>query len=155
MPFISDAQMERVQANVASIAARANRAKEMVQKQTKNMVKVGEIVGGAAALGFVRGKYEKDGSQFVIPGTSLDIQLVAGVAAVGASLFNFAGKYDEDLLNVGSGMLAGYAQDVFRNYGKTDSIAMVAGNRLVGGMPPMFGAPGMNDVLRSALSASV
>ena len=159
MPFISDAQLERVQSGMASIAARANRARELVAKQAHTMKKVGEIVGGAAAMGFVRGKYEKDGSQFVIPGTTIDGQLALGVAAVGAAMFNVAGKYDEDLLNIGCGVLAGYAQDVFRSYGKTDTMAMVAGRPMVGAgshMGHQFGHPvDMNESLRSALSASV
>jgi hypothetical protein len=157
MPFISDAQLERVQSGMASTMARANRAREAVAKQAHNMKKAGEIVGGAAAIAFVRGKYEKDGSSFVIPGTTIDGQLALGIAAVAGSLFNVAGKYDEDLLNVGCGVLAGYAQDVFRQYGKTDSIAMVAGRPMIGAshLGHQFGHPqSMNDSLRSALSAS-
>lgn len=162
MPFISDAQLERVQAGVASMHARAQRAKEAIERQADNMKKVGEIVGGAAAIGFVRGKYEKDGSKFVIPGTTIDGQLAIGVAAVGAALFNVAGKYDDDLLNVGSGILAGYAQDVFRAYGKSDSISLVAGSPMLVGAgshlghqfgQPSVGAVPMNDMLRSALAA--
>lgn len=158
MPFISDSQLERVQAGIAATAARANRAREAVAKQAHTMKTGAEIVGAAAALAFVRGKYEKDGSQFVIPGTTIDGQLAIGVVAVGAAMFNVAGRYDEDLLNMGFGVLAGYAQDVFRNYGKTDSIAMVAGRPMIGAgshLGHQFGHPvSMNDSLRSALSAT-
>jgi len=167
MPFISDTQIARVQSTMGALAARANRAKELAERQAGNVKKVAEIVGGGAAVGFVRGKYEKDGSQFVVPGTTIDIGLAAGLALSGAALFEVFGKYDDDALNVGAGMLAHYAGQVFRNYGKTDAFALVAGhhnyptmaggasNLIAGGASGLIGADGMSSALQSALSASV
>ena len=159
MPFISDAQLERVQNHVSSVTAAARRFKEEKKEQIEKVVRVSEIVGAAAAAGYVRGKYEKDGSKFVIPGTSIDIQAVAAVAALGAGAAGLAGKYDDDLLNVGAGLAAGYMQDVMRNMGKTDTFSMVAGapHIVTGGshLGHQFGHPSvgsMNDALRSALS---
>lgn len=159
MPFISDAQVSRVQATIGSLSARANRAKAAAEKQANNMMKVAEIVGAGAAIGFVRGKMEKTGD-FNIPGTQIDIELAVGLGLTGASLFEVFGKWDDDALNVGSGVLAHYAGQVFRNWGKTDSFALVAGHGPVGlaqggAARDLIGAGGMSSALQSALSASV
>lgn len=159
MPFLSDSQVERLQNMVQGVQRGKERALAAARERKEELIQIGETVGAAAAMGYVRGKYEKDGSKFVIPGTSIDIQAIAGLAALGAGLARVAGKFDDDLVNVGSGLLAGYAQDVFRAYGKTDSISMVAGRPMVGAgshLGHQFGQPGvgsMNDHLRSALSA--
>jgi hypothetical protein len=163
MPFISDTQISRVQSTIGSLAARANRAKEEAARKAGDMKKMAEIVGGGAAIGFVRGKMEKDGSAFTIPGTSIDIELAVGLGLTGAALFEVFGKYDEDALNVGAGVLAHYAGQVFRNYGKTDAFALVAGHNYPtsqiglasgGAARDMIGQGGMSSALQSALSAS-
>lgn len=175
MPFISDTQIARVQSTMGAMAARANRAKEMAARQAAHVKQVAEIVGGAAAIGFLRGKYEADGSQFVVPGTQIDIELAAGLALTGAALFEVFGKWDDDALNVGGGILAHYAGQVFRNYGKTSTFAAVAGGAtglisggatglISGGATglisghhnyPTMAGDGMSSALQSALSASV
>jgi len=176
MPFISDTQIAKVQSTIGGLAARANRAREVAAKKAGDMKKVAEIVGGGAAIGFVRGKYEQDGSAFTVPGTSIDMELAAGLALSGAAMFEVFGKYDEDALNVGAGILAHYAGQVFRNYGKraagdTSPISYVAGHNyptmagaaslvggatgLIGGATGLIGAGGMSSALQSALSASV
>jgi hypothetical protein len=163
MPFISDTQIARVQSTIGSLAARANRAKEEAAKKAGDMKKMAEIVGGGAAIGFVRGKMEKDGGAFTIPGTQIDIELAVGLGLTGAALFEVFGKYDEDALNVGAGVLAHYAGQVFRNYGKTDAFALVAGHNyptnigLAQGNAArdLIGQGGMSSALQSALSASV
>jgi len=168
MPFISDQQISRVQSTLGSMAARASRAAEKAKAKSNQMMKMGEIVGGAAAIGFVRGKMEDKGTgAWNVPGTSIDIELLAGLGLSGAALFEVFGKWDEDALNVGSGMLAHYAGQVFRKYGSSGDFALVAGHNYpyhghIGGAAPGMigaGAPGMigaemSDALRSALSAS-
>jgi hypothetical protein len=156
MPFISDTQIARVQSTMGALAARANRAKEMAARQAAHVKQVAEIVGGAAAIGFIRGKYEADGSQ-----------LAAGLALTGAALFEVFGKWDEDALNVGGGILAHYAGQVFRNYGKAGSFSAVAGGAtglisghhnyptMAGGATGLIAGDGMSSALQSALSASV
>lgn len=163
MPFISDTQISRVQSTIGSLAAKANKAKETAARKAADMKKMAEIVGGGAAIGFVRGKMEKDGSSFTIPGTQIDYELAAGLGLTGAALFEVFGKYDEDALNVGSGILAHYAGQVMRNYGKTDAFALVAGHNYPtsigvaqgGAARDMIGQGGMSSALQSALSASV
>lgn len=169
MPFISETQIAKVQSTIGSLAVRANRAKVAAEQKAGEMKKVAEIVGGAAAIGFVRGKMEKDGSLFVIPGTNVDMELAAGLGLTGAALFEVFGKYDADALNVGAGVLAHYAGQVFRNYGKVmgnpdAAFNLVAGHNYpfhghVGTAPGaaagMIGAGGMSSALQSALSASV
>lgn len=163
MPFISEQQLERVQAGVASMHAKARKFAEEKKEAIETTIMIGEVVGSAAAMGFIRGKYEKDGSKFVIPGTPIDIQAVTGAGLLALGVSGMAGaKYDSHLTNVGMGLLAGYAQDVFRNYGKAGTFDLVAGSpMLVSGSHlghqfghPNVGAVAMNDVLRSALSAS-
>lgn len=165
MPFISDTQIAKVQSTIGSLAARANRAREQAAKKADDMKKIAEIVGGGAAMGFVRGKMEKDGSAFTVPGTSIDIELAVGLGLTGAALFEVFGKWDEDALNVGTGVLAHYAGQVFRNYGKTDNFALVAGHNYPyhghigsaqgGAARDLIGQGGMSSALQSALSASV
>lgn len=166
MPFISDAHLAEVQQGYAAMRERtralATRAAARAKEQTDNMITVGETVASAAAFGYVRGKYEVDGSQFVVPGTNIDIQLAVGAAATAAALYGVGAKYDSHLLAFGSGALASYAHDVFRNYGKTGTMNYVGGHRVGAGSrlgaqfghPELVGAAPMNDVLRSALSAS-
>lgn len=168
MPFISDTQIARVQSAMGSMAQRANRAKEKAEEKAGEMKQVAEIVGGAAAIGFVRGKMEDADGSWNVPGTSLDIELTAGLALTGAALFEVFGKYDADAINVGAGMLAHYAGQVFRKYGKTGDFALVAGHnyphagsggsaRIGAGGVDLIGQGGMpmSDALRSALAASV
>jgi hypothetical protein len=166
MPFISDQQISRVQGALGSMAARASRAADKAKQKATQMTKVAEIVGGGAAIGFVRGKMEKDGV-WNVPGTSLDIEMLAGLGLSGAAMFEVFGKWDEDALNVGGGILAHYFGQVMRKYGSTGDFALVAGHnypyhgQISGGAPGMIGAgaPGMigadmSDALRSAMSAS-
>jgi hypothetical protein len=163
MPFISDTQIARVQSTIGSLAARAARARETAARKATDMKKIAEVVGGGAAMGFVRGKMEKDGSAFTIPGTAIDMELAVGLGLTGAALFEVFGKYDDDALNVGSGVLAHYAGQVFRNFGKTDSFALVAGHNYPthigtaagGAARDLIGQGGMSSSLQSALSASV
>jgi hypothetical protein len=171
MPFISDTQLARVQSAMSSMATRANRAAEKAREKTAQMMRVAEIVGGAAASGFIRGRREKEGKDFNLPGTTIDMELLSGLGLSAAAMFEVFGKYDEDALNVGGGMLAHYAGQVFRNYGKTGNMTpLVAGHnypyhggidagarypeRLGGGASSLIGANAMSDALRSALSAS-
>jgi len=172
MPFISDNQIARVQSTIGSLAARANRAKEEAAKKAGDMKKMAEIVGGGAAIGFIRGKMEAPDASgvagsFVIPGTSIDIELAVGLGLTGAALFEVFGKYDEDALNVGAGVLAHYAGQVFRNYGRDSSkgFSLVAGHNFPyhgqigvaqgGAARDLIGQGGMSSALQSALSASV
>jgi hypothetical protein len=131
--------------------------------------RIGEVVGGAAAMGYLRGMREKEGKDFNLPKTTLDMELLVGMGLSGAALFELFGKWDDDAINVGSGMLAHYAGQVFRNYGKTGKMTpLVAGHNYpahgmryperlmpgVGGAADLIGAEHMSDALRSALSAS-
>jgi len=167
MPFISDQQISRVQGALGSMAARASRAAEKAKAKTVQMTKMAEIVGGGAAMGYVRGKMET-GGVWNVPGTTLDIELLAGIGLSGAAMFEVFGKWDEDALNVGGGILAHYFGQVMRKYGNTGDFALVAGHNypyhgsiggqtapglIAGGASSLIGAD-MSDALRSALSSS-
>lgn len=166
MPFISDAQLARVQNTMASNQSRTDRARKKAKEKATEMTYMLEMVGGAGAMGFVRGKMEEPDGSWNIPGTTIDIEMVAGLGLVGAALFDLFGKWDDDALMVGGGVLAHYTGQVFRKFGKTGDFALVAGHNYPsaahGGAASIgtsaesllgVGA-GMDEALRSALSAS-
>lgn len=132
MPFISDAQIVRVQDSIRTAHTRASRA---VQKAHESeLMGVAESLGGAALFGFLRGKMEEADGSWNVPGTTIDIESVVGLglATAGAighfdrknSLF---GKYDSDVMFVGTGILSHYVGQVARKYGKSGAFSLVAG----------------------------
>ena len=164
MPFISETQIARVQGAISSANAKAHRAYESAKE--KELVQLAETIGGAALFGFVRGKMEADDGSWVIPGTTLDIEMVTGLVltSVGAAgkMFkqaDFLGKYNSDAMFLGGGILAHYAGQVFRKYGKSGTFSLVAGGPELIGCGPVGAQMGqgnsvpMNDVLRSALAS--
>jgi hypothetical protein len=152
MPFISDTQLARVQNAMSAQGARIQRAKKKAEEKAGEAKTVAEMVAGAGAVGFIRGKMEdKSTGAWNIPGTTIDIEMAAGLGLVGAAFFDVFGKYDEDVLAIGGGVLAHYAGQVFRKYGQTGNFALVAGR----GEPQLVGAGhrSANAALHSALSA--
>lgn len=136
MANISNAGITKVQNHIASLQNKIARAK--VQAEIKaGEVKDGlEVVGAPTVLGFVRGKMEKDGKPFVIPGTQIDIELALGMALAGAGLMDAFGKYDQDAMMCGYGMLAHYGGQLGRNYGRTGEFSLIAGEEeIVGALP--------------------
>ena len=127
MPFISDTQITRLQSAMASAQTKMASARAKAEEKAGEIKDMAEIVGAAALIGFGRGYMEKQGKEFVVPGTSIDIELVAGLALSGAALMDLFGKYDQDVANVGYGILAHYVGQVGRNWGKSGSFSLVAG----------------------------
>jgi hypothetical protein len=130
MPFISDTQITRLQSAMASAQTKMASARAKAEEKAGEIKDMAEIVGAAALIGFARGYMEKEGPnkrEFVVPGTSIDIELVAGLALSGAALMDLFGKYDQDVANVGYGILAHYVGQVGRNWGKSGSFSLVAG----------------------------
>lgn len=165
MPFISDAQLARVQSSFGSMKSKVDRAKAKAEEKAGEFKQLAEVTGAAAAMGFIRGKMEdKATGAFNIPGTSIDIELIAALALIGTSMLDMFGKYDEDVLNAGSGIMAHYAGQMFRHWGKTGNFALIAGNQFPGQGPygAYAGLPqaGMNvgvgqDVLARALAGTL
>lgn len=138
MPVISDTAIARVQGHLASLQNRI--AKTKVQAEVKaGEVKDGlEIVGAPMILGFLRGRWEKDGKAFSVPGINVDLELAAGLTLAGLGLMDTLGKYDQDALMAGYGCLAHYFGQLGRNYGKTGEFSLVAGES-VGALPGSMG----------------
>ncbi len=129
MPFVSETALARVQTSLAKTKARA--------EQKAGEIKDGlEIVGGAALMGFIRGMVEKkNGPGSFTIANSIDIEFLAGTALVGAGMMDLVGKYDNDALMLGFGMLAHYSGQVARKMGETGKFTMVAGG--LGGPSPL------------------
>lgn len=127
MPFISDAQLSKIQGFVANQRNRASRAAAKAEEKAGEMKSTLECVGAAAAMGYARGKMEDASGVWNVPLVKFDVELVAGTALVAGVFFDLFGKYDEDALNVGNGILAHYAGQVMRKTAKTGSFTQVAG----------------------------
>lgn len=150
MPFISDAQLARVQSHIAKMETTAARAKAIAEQKAGEVKVVAEAAGAAGLAGYLRGMQEKKGSAFVVPYTTMDIELVAAAALIGTAMFDVYGKYDPDVLAAGIGLLSHYAGQIGRNWGKTGSFGLVAGT----GNPLLdAGRIGSSDLAR-ALSTS-
>lgn len=134
MPFISDRELAKVQTAVSANQTRMARARAKAAEKAGEMKQVLEVVGAAGALGFLRGKMEEADGAWNIPGTTIDIEMAAGLLLVGTAFFDIFGKYDEDVLNAGGGVLAHYAGQVFRKFGKTGQLSLVAGTH-IGALP--------------------
>jgi hypothetical protein len=132
MPFISDAQISRLQSSYESVQRRAANAKKRAEEKAGEIKQTLEVVGAAAGVGALRGKMEEADGSFNIPGTSIDIELVIGMGLLGASMMDLFGKYDEDVLAVGNGIMAHYIGQVARHWTKTGSLSMVAGRQFPG-----------------------
>ena len=128
MPFISDAQLAKVQGFVQKQKARANSAKEKAEEKAGEMKGTLECVGAAAAMGYLRGKREDEFGVWNAPLVDFDMELLTGLSLVGLAFFDVFGKYDDDVLNMGNGILAHYSGQVMRKMAKTGSLSMVAGS---------------------------
>jgi hypothetical protein len=127
MPWISDAQLAKVSNAVAKYENAAVRAKAIAQQKAGEAKVVGEAAVMAGLLGYFRGVREKDGKDFNIPYTTIDIELVTSLGLIGTAMFDLYGKYDPDALAAGIGAFSHYCGQVARNWGKTGNFGLVAG----------------------------
>lgn len=128
MPFISDAQLAKVNQYAANVQSKLAKAKEKAEEKAGE-VKTGlEIVGAAVGVGFVRGKVEKAGKEFRVPGTQIDLELALGLGITGAGLMDAFGKFDQDALNVGYGILAHWGGQIARKAATTGNFSAIAGS---------------------------
>jgi hypothetical protein len=159
MPFISDTQIAKLQTSYGSMQARMARAKEKAEEKAGEFKQLAEVVGAAGAMGFIRGKMEdKSTGAFNIPGTTIDVELVTGLALIGTGMLDMFGKYDEDVLNAGSGVMAHYAGQVFRKWGKTGDLSLIAGGSFPGqaSYGSYGGLPAVGqDALAQALAGTI
>jgi hypothetical protein len=138
---ISSEQLNKVQSVIAAKDALIEkmRLKERATKGLSQAKTVGEIVGTALVMGAVRGKCEKEYGNFQVPGLEFDAELALGVLITGAGFVmaqtsnRDAQRYSQDVLTVGSTILAGFARGVARNWGKTGEFSL---NTIAGGASP-------------------
>jgi hypothetical protein len=153
MPFISHNALAKVEHTLNRGHELARRAKAKATEKANQVKDAAEIVFGGLAVGYARGKMEDANGQWLIPGTTLDIELVAGAGLIGAALFDVLGDYDDDAVNVGAGMLAHYGGQVGRNFAKSGSLQWPL---IAGGSAPIIGRGGVPivgaDDLATALS---
>lgn len=139
MPFMSDAQVARLQQHVASKDAQiANlRKKSKLERAGEIAFQVGEGMVGAGLVGFLRGTVEKNGKQFALG--PVDVELLIGATLVGLSAFKLFGKLDSHVLNVGCGVLAHYTGQMGRALGKGQSVTSSVIGMLPEYEPPFVG----------------
>ena len=126
MAYISDTQLARTQDYIAGLETKTARIRAAAAQKAAEATVVAEVVGGAAAMGFLRSKFEKDDGTFNVPGTSIDIQLAVGLGGVLLAIAGtFGSKYDEHILAVSSGILATWSAQVAEKTAKTGEFTMV------------------------------
>lgn len=129
MPMLTPSEMHKVQTIVTSAHRAKEKARELAKEYEQDAKTVAETVGAAVVVGFVRGKMEAADGSWNIPGTSVDIEGVAGLALIGAALSRKVfGKHDADAMQAGSGILAHYAGQLARKFAKTGQFSLVAGD---------------------------
>lgn len=139
MPFMSETQATRLQAAFAAKEAQIANLKKKGKLERAGEIgfQVIEGVGAAGLVGFLRGTVEKNGKQFAIG--PVDVELLIGVALVGASAFKLFGKLDQHVLNMGCGVLAHYAGQMGRAVGKGMTISSSVVGMLPEYEPPFVG----------------
>lgn len=129
MPNLSPAEMHKVQSIVTAAHRAKEKAKELAKEHAEDAKVVGETVGSAIVMGFVRGKMEAADGSWNIPGTTVDVELVAGLGIIGAALSRKVfGKHDADAMQAGAGVLAHYAGQIARKFAKTGTFSLIAGD---------------------------
>lgn len=139
MPFMSDAQVARLQQHVASKDNQiANlKKKGRLERAGEIAFQVGEGAVAAGLVGFLRGTVEKSGKQFAVG--PVDVELLIGVTLVGLSAFRLFGKLDSHVLNAGCGVLAHYSGQMGRAMGRGTPITSSIVGMLPEYEPPFVG----------------
>ena len=93
---MAETKLDKMKAQMKSIRTRAT-------AKSAEMIGAAEVAGGAVLAGYIRGRYPE--RQQIM---GKDTDLVVGTVLTLAGLADLAGKYDDDLINFGSGMLSFY-----------------------------------------------
>lgn len=163
MAMISTREIEKIQDDKAR--DQKTIANLRSGKEKRSMKKAGfavlEAAGAAGVVGFIRGTVEKSGRPFAIPGTPIDIEGLTALGLVGSSVFGLWGKYNDDILNAGLGVLGHYSGQVARGLGAgkpfSPVIGMLPSHTGVGMLPtfdPTFVGQSAESELAQALAAS-
>lgn len=139
MAQISDQTLATIRNEVtrlrATTASAVQRARGHAAGKTESLKAVGEATLAAGAVGYMRGKFQKDGGVWEVMG--VDIELLIGLALVGIPLSGIkTGLPNRDLENAGIGVLSHFVGQVARGYATTKNF------RLVAGAPQLIGTQG-------------
>jgi hypothetical protein len=158
---ISESQMAKLKEKFAQgKASLSNYKKRMTrEKKSDQVFQVATAVGAAGAMGFLRGKQEDASGVWNVPVVKMDVEMIAGVAAVGAGFFEVLGdKMSTHALNAGVGILAHYGGQVARKFAKTGDFSQVAGSPEIGALPgydPIHAAAARNAGEYDTISATL
>lgn len=126
---LTDAQMDKVHSIVVSGQRAKEKERENKMERKEEAKLVGEALGAAALVSFVRGKMEATDGSWNIPGTQIDIEGVAGLGLLGAALSRKVfGKHSQDALNASVGILGHYVGQLTRKFAKTGNFTLIAGS---------------------------
>lgn len=143
MPELSSSMASRIKAHIAKLETARDRIKAKAEEKAGEMKTTLEVQGACAVSSYVVGRLEqKNGKPLEIFGVPADA--AAGAVLVGAAILDLTGKYDEDALNMGNGVLAGFvarkmyamgtrAQQKGTLFGAS-SIPAISGGHRVGGV---------------------
>lgn len=164
MPNVSDKVLVQFQEKYAAMKRRTTRAITAGRERSlANQVKgVGENLLGAAGIGAIRGKMEEPDGSWNIPGTEIDAEVAVGLACVG---LGFAAQQSaplktlkpaaDDLINIGSGVLAHYTGQLARKFAKTGQVSFVAGADVGGAYPASVGGMDMPGSVDAAMASAL
>lgn len=141
---LSSAQAARLQSVVDSKTNALKNWKKRMAREEKldQMWSIGEAVGSASVVGFLRGKFEDANGEWRVFNTPMDWEMVIGLAPLLSGIAGAWGRYDKHMVNIGNGILAHYSGQLTRKWAKTGSFTLAAGDygSLHGGMPSVVGA---------------
>lgn len=130
MPFVSEMQLQKIQHAFGKAKELRGKVKEKLK--VEEVVAAAEVVGGGALAGYAHSRFADSSGQFLIPGLKVDALPVAGAALVALGYLEMAGKYDKDMMHVGSGVLAGFAFKKMEEIG----VKAKANNTVFGALTP-------------------
>lgn len=133
--------LEQAYDQVASASRFARGHRAQGERIARHAIQGVEVLAGAAASGFIAGRY--GAPHLMIGGTALPLDAAAGAGLHALAFFGLFGNYDEHVHNFANGVLAQYVARWGVGYGthlrEKAGLPRVAGTGR--GSAPMTGAP--------------
>lgn len=142
MPFVSETRLATLKDSAQNLKNKAivtaKKAKE--ERSTNQLFALGEGLLGAAAAGYARGRWSEPNGVWVVPGTEIDVELLAVVGLLGVALVGDQmglDNYQSHAQNLAVGIGAHYMGLVATNAAKTGTwdLAGAATPKIEGGLP--------------------
>lgn len=154
MVQINESQLARLGEQVTASRALAQKLRDQVKSKAvqDNAVMLATATAAAGGFGFLRGRMEGPSGAWNVPGTTIDVEVVAvvalGAVALGGGMLHKSLKKLEGPASHACAGIAGHlVGQIARKYGKTGQLSLVAGRGY--GMLPSPGAgdqtPGFLD----------